>query len=588
MPGLFRVRGWYPPAEPICRRPSMTGMSDFDVDVAIVGSGFGGSVSALRLVEKGYSVSVYEAGERFGADDYPRTNWAVRKFLFMPKLGLRGIQRLTLLKDVLVLSGAGVGGGSLVYANTLYEPPDGCWSDPQWAHITDWKDELAPHYAQARLMLGATTAPDHTAADDVMRGLAERLDVSESYRPTPVGVFLGRAGETVEDPYFGGAGPDRTGCIECGSCMIGCRHNAKNTLDRNYLYLAEGKGAEVHAGRQVVDVKPLDRGGYEVTSERSGAWLRKARRTIRAEQVVFSAGVLGTTQLLAELKERDRLRHVSDRLGKRVRTNSEAIIGAQARTSDVDYSKGVAITSSIQADERTHIEPVRYPRGSNAMGLLSTILVDGGGRVPRQVRFIAQSLRHPVAFVRSLSVRRWSERTVILLVMQSTDNSLNIKWKRRRRGTLKMTTEQGEGEPNPTYIPQANDAARIAADIMGGEPGSAINEVLLDVPTTAHILGGACIGDSAETGVVDAYQRLFGHPGLHVADASTISANLGVNPSLTITAQTERAMAMWPNKGDADPRPPLGAPYVRIDPVPPNSPAVASDAPAAIRWMQPG
>lgn len=564
----------------------MVTMSGFDVDVAIVGSGFGGSVSALRLVEKGYSVAVFEAGERFEAEDYPKTNWAVKKFLFMPKLGLRGIQRLTLLKDVLVLSGAGVGGGSLVYANTLYEPLDSCWSDPQWSHITDWKDELAPHYAQARLMLGATSAPDKTAADDVMRGLAARLNVSDSYQPTQVGVYLGPPGEKVDDPYFGGAGPDRTGCIECGSCMIGCRHDAKNTLDRNYLYLAEGKGVKVHAGRQVVDVEPLVGGGYEITSERSGAWRRRDRQTVRAEQIVFSAGVLGSMQLLAELKERGRLPNLSNRLGQRVRTNSEAIVGAQASSSDVDYSKGIAITSSVYPNERTHIEPVRYPKGSNAMGLLSTILVDGGGRMPRQVRFVAQSLRHPVAFARSLSVRRWSERTVILLVMQSADNSLNIKWKPRRRGKLKMTTEQGEGEPNPTYIPEANEAARVAADIMGGQPGSAVNEVLLDVPTTAHILGGACIGDSPDTGVVDAYQRAFGHPGIHIADASTVSANLGVNPSLTITAQTERAMSMWPNKGESDPRPPLGTAYVRVDLVAPNSPAVDKHAPAAIGWAR--
>ena len=304
--------------------------STFDVDVVIIGSGFGGSTSELRLTEKGYSVAVFEAGERFEAKDYPTTNWELKKFLFMPKLGLRGIQRLTLLKDVLVLSGAGVGGGSLVYANTLYEPLDSCWSDPQWAHITDWKDELAPHYAQARLMLGATRSPDDTAADDVMRGMADRMGVSDTYRATDVSVYVGEPGENVADPYFGGAGPDRTGCIQCGSCMIGCRHNSKNTLDRNYLYLAEGNGAKVHAGRQVVDLEALPGGGYEITSERSGAWLRKDRQTIRTEQVIFSAGVLGSMRLLAQLKETGRLPGLSERLGWRVRTNSEAILGAQA------------------------------------------------------------------------------------------------------------------------------------------------------------------------------------------------------------------------------------------------------------------
>ena len=562
------------------------GDGEFDYDVAVIGSGFGGSTTALRLTEKGYRVGVFEAGRRFDAEDYPTSNWRIRKFLFMPRLGMRGIQRLTLLRDVLVLSGAGVGGGSLVYANTLYEPLDPFWTDSQWAHIADWRNEMAPHYEQARRMLGATRAPDDTPSDDVMRALADRLDVADTYRATDVAVYLGEPGVEADDPYFGGEGPARSGCIQCGACMVGCRHNAKNTLDRNYLYLAEANGAEVLPDRHVVDLTPLDGGGgYEIVSERSGAWIRKQRRTTRAAQVVVSAGVLGTLEVLASAKERGHLPNLSERLGVRVRTNSEAILGAQTMGAvDRDYSTGLAITSSIHPDSRTHIEPVRYPRGSNAMGLLSTVLVDGGGRVPRPVRFLGQVLRHPVAFLRSLSVRRWSERSLILLVMQSHDNSLSIRWRRRRNGSVRLTTEQGDGSPNPTYIPEANDAARAAADIMCGAPASAINEVLLDVPTTAHILGGACIGDSAETGVVDAYQRVFGHPGLHVADGSTISANLGVNPSLTITAQTERAMSMWPNKGQSDSRPPLGEPYRAVDPVHPDSPAVPEQAPAALVW----
>jgi len=557
----------------------------FDYDVAVIGSGFGGSVTALRLTEKGYRVVVLEAGRRFGPQDFPRTNWQVRRFLFAPRLGLRGIQRMTLLRNVLVLSGAGVGGGSLVYANTLYEPLEPFWHDPQWAHITDWRDELAPHYEQARRMLGASRAPDDTPSDDVMRRLAGDLGVAHTYRATDVAVYLGRPGETVADPYFGGLGPDRTGCLACGACMIGCRHGAKNTLDRNYLHLAETGGAVVEAERDVCDVVALPGGGFEVVSERSGAWLRRDRRALRAEQVVVSAGVLGTMRLLASLKERGRLPGLSDRLGVRVRTNSEAILGAQTLGPvDVDYSQGLAITSSIHPDERTHIEPVRYPRGSNVMGLLSTVLVDGGGRLPRQVRFAAAVARRPVAFLRSLSVRRWSERSLILLVMQSHDNSLTLRWRARRNGRVRLSSEQGEGAPNPSYLPVANDAARRAAAIMGGVPASALNEVLLDVPATAHILGGACIGEQPATGVVDAYQRVFGCPGLHVADASTISANLGVNPSLTITAQTERAMSLWPNRGDDDPRPPLGAPYRRIDPVRPRRPIVPAGAPAALHW----
>ena len=566
------------PADPPCG-------TTFDVDVAIVGSGFGGSVTAMRLTEKGYRVVVFEAGRRFSAADYPKSNWQLRRFLFAPRLGLRGIQRMTLLRNVLVLSGAGVGGGSLVYANTLYEPLAGFWQDPQWAAITDWADELAPHYEQARRMLGAARAPDDTASDAVMRTMAERMGVSDTYRATDVAVYLGEAGREVPDPYFGGLGPSRSGCVQCGACMVGCRHNAKNSLDRNYLHLAESHGAQVQPNREVLDLIALPGGGYEVVTERSGAWLRRDRQSVRAEQVVISAGVLGTIRLLASLKERGRLPGLSSRLGVRVRTNSEAILGAQTLGRvGTDYSQGLAITSSIHPDSRTHIEPVRYPKRSNAMGLLSTVLVDGGGRLPRPLRFGIEVARHPLAFARSLSVRHWSERTLILLVMQSHDNSLTLRWRARRNGRVRLTSEQDDATPNPTYLPIANEAARLAAEIMGGVPASSINEVLLDVPATAHILGGACIGDSSETGVVDPYQRVFGCPGLHVADASTISANLGVNPSLTITAQTERAMSMWPQRGETDVRPPLGATYRRLAPLRPTRPIVPDNAPAALHW----
>jgi cholesterol oxidase len=556
--------------------------ASFDADVIVIGSGFGGSVAALRLTEKGYRVTVLEAGRRFGPDDFPTTSWDLRRFLFAPRLGMHGIQRLTLLSDVLVLSGAGVGGGSLVYANTLYEPLPGFYTDRQWREITDWRDELAPHYDQAKRMLGATTAPGGNPNDDVIRQIGERMDCADTFRPTEIAVYLGRPGEQVADPFFGGVGPPRTGCIECGGCMVGCRHGAKNTLDRNYLYLAEQAGATVRAERLVTDVIPLARGGYEIVSERPGR--RRGQHVERqtARHVVFAAGVLGTVRLLADLRERGRLPHLSSRLGELVRTNSESIPGASSRRGDErDFSTGVAISSSIYPNEHTHIEGVRYPKGSNAMGLLATLLVDGGGRVPRQLRFLGEVVRHPLRFLGSLSVRRWSERTVILLVMQSRDNSINLRWKRGRHG-VRLRSEQGAGEPNPTYIPEANAAARHAAAVMGGDAFGSVNEALLDVPVTAHVLGGCVIGASPDQGVIDPYQRVYGHDGLHVVDGSAISANLGVNPSLTITAQAERAFAAWPNQGEVDPRPPLGEAYERVALVAPRHPAVPDGAPAAL------
>ncbi|MDG2113220.1 MAG: GMC family oxidoreductase [Actinomycetota bacterium] len=568
---------------------------DYDHDVLIVGSGFGGSVSAMRLTEKGYRVAVIEAGRRFGPDDYPRTNWNLRRFLFAPKLGLRGIQRMNLLGDALVLSGAGVGGGSLVYANTLYEPLDQFFDDVQWRDITDWRSELAPHYDQAKRMLGADRAPDQSPADDVLRAVGETLGVGDTYRATEVAVYLGDPGESVPDPYFGGRGPARAGCLQCGACMIGCRHEAKNSLDKNYLHLAETAGAQVLAERTVVDIEPLTGGGYAVTTERSGAWLRHRRQRHTVEQVILSAGVLGTVKLLASLGERGRLTGLSPSLGSLVRTNSESIVGATARDATVDHSVGVAISSSIYPNDHTHIEGVRYPKGSNALGLLATLLVDGGGKGSwsRPLRFLRTIVRQPITFARSLSVRRWSERSVILLVMQSRDNSLRLTWKHRdwkhrhrkhrRSGRIRLRSEQGTGEPNPTYIPEANAAARATAQHIGGDAMGSFNEALLDTPVTAHILGGCVIGADPTTGVVDAYQRVHGHPGLHIADASTISANLGVNPSLTICAQTERAMSMWPNRGDPDRRPAAGERYRSVAPVAPHHPIVPSEAPAALR-----
>lgn len=556
-----------------------------EYDVVVVGSGFGGSVAALRLVEKGYRVLVLEAGRRFTDETLPRTSWDVSRFLWAPRLGWLGIQRIHVLPDVVVLAGAGVGGGSLNYANTLYRPTsDAFYRDPQWAGITDWRAELAPFYDQASRMLGVVDNPTTTPADEVVRKAAEDLGVGHTFRLAPVGVVFGTPGAVVPDPFFGGAGPARRGCLECGECMTGCRHGAKNTLPTNYLYLAERAGARVVAETTVTSVRPRGQ-GWEVATTRTGR--RGGDRTVTAGQVVLAAGTWGTQQLLHRMKADGTLPGLSDRLGVLTRTNSESLGGAatrwRGRRRRPDMTRGVAITSSVHLDDHTHLEPVRYGRGSQLMGLLSTGLTDGGGRVPRPVRWLGTVLRHPgqVASI-VLGLGSWSQRTVIGLVMQTGGASITVRPRRTWRGTTRLTSTPGEGEPNPTWIPAANAAYRRMAVHLGGFAAGSLGEVA-DVPMTAHFLGGCTIGTSAADGVVDPYHRVFGHPGLHVVDGSTVSANLGVNPSLTITAQAERAFALWPNAGEPDPRPAPGEPYVRLAPVRPVRPAVPAWAPGALR-----
>jgi len=554
-------------------------VADRDFDVIVIGSGFGGSVAALRAAEKGYRVGVLEAGRRFTNDTLPETSWALKDFLWAPALGWMGIQRITMLTDVVCLSGAGVGGGSLVYANTLYTPLDDFFTDKQWAHITDWKRELAPYYDQASRMLGVTENPTETAADVEMRAVAEEMGVGDTYHHTPVGVFFGEAGKTVDDPYFGGAGPQRTGCIQCGNCMIGCRNNAKNRLDLNYLHLAEGLGARILPETTAETVRPVASGGYAVDTYRSTR--RRHRQTFTAGQVVFAAGTLGTQKLLHRMRDQDVLPKLSRRLGELTRTNSESILGARSRDRNADFSTGVAITSSFHPDPHTHIEPVRYGKGSNSMGLLQSVLTDGGDDSPRWRKALKEIANNPRDFLKLMWLRHWSEQTIIVLVMQSLDNSLTVSRRRGRFGE-RLVSRHGEGEPNPTWIPAGNEATRRLAARINGIPGGAVGD-LGNIPMTAHIIGGAPIGLTAADGVVDPWQRLHGYDGLHVIDGAAVTANLGVNPSLTITAQAERAMAFWPNRGDADPRPPLGSSYVAVTPVAPNHPAVPDDAPGALR-----
>lgn len=551
-------------------------MTEFDYDVVVIGSGFGGSVTALRLTEKGYRVGVLEAGRRWDSDNLPSTNWNLRKAIWAPRFGLTGTQQISLLGKCIVFSGAGVGGGSLIYGNTLYEPLDSFYTDKQWAHITDWNSELAPYYDQAQRMLGVATNPRMTAADEVIEEVADDLGVSDTFHPTEVGVFFNEEdpGTEVDDPYFGGAGPRRSGCIHCARCLTGCPHNAKNTTPTNYLYLAEKAGATVHPLTKATEVRARPGGGYTIDTERPDRLIRKQRRTFTAEQVVFAGAALGTQKLLHRMRDTGVLPKLSPRLGELTRSNSEAILVGTSRSRE-DFAEGIAITSSIHPQSDTHIEVCHYGKRQNALFPLSTPMVDGGPL--RFLRFLLAILVHPLVFLRSLNARRASERAVILLVMQSLDNSLTSFL--RRTG---LKTKQGTGEPNPTWIPLAHDAARLFADKAGGDAHGLVTDVF-NIPATAHYLGGCVIGDDPESGVVDPYQRVYGYPGLHIADGSAVTANLGVNPSLTITAQAERVMAFWPNKGEPDPRPEPGSTYQRIEPVAPANPTVPSAAPGTLR-----
>ena len=603
---------------------------EFDFDVLVVGSGFGGSVAALRLTEKGYRVGVLEAGRRFTRESLPSDSWDLKNYLWAPALGLYGIQRIHLLRNVMVLAGAGVGGGSLNYANTLYVPPPAFFQDKQWAGITDWQAELAPYYDQARRMLGVRQNPTTTEADEHLRAAADRMGVADTFRLTPVGVFFGDGSDAggddvrdggdggpggatgstpstaserpevpehpeisdrpeVPDPYFGGAGPARRACTECGSCMTGCKVGAKNTLTENYLYLAERAGAEICAMTTVVSVREIA-GGHEAvtvpTDKRRGGGRRGHRTVLRARHVVLAAGTYGTQTLLHRMKDEGVLPRISSRLGGLTRTNSEALVGAvtfprryRKKRGDgrpLDFTKGVAITSSIHPNPTTHIENVRYGKGSNLMALIC--VPQYRRNLPKPLAAVLAFLTHPVLVARVASTHRWSERTIIGLVMQTHDNSLTTRLGRRRL----LTAEQGHGAPNPVHIAEGWEAAGLVAERINGFAGTNLGE-LLNKPLTAHFLGGCPIGASAETGVIDPYHRLYGHPGISVVDGSAVSANLGVNPSLTITAQAERAMAHWPNRGGTDVRPAQNTGYARVQAVAPQKPAVPKGAYGELR-----
>ena len=556
-------------------------MATRDFDVVVIGSGFGGSVAALRLTEKNYKVAVLEAGKRFSDKDFPKTSWRLRKFLFMPRLGLNGIQRIHVLPDVLVLAGAGVGGGSLVYANTLYKPPASYFEDKQWRDITNWDQELSPWYDQASRMLGVAQNPYFSASDKAMKQVADQMGVGHTFKLAPLGVYFGDGvGVKSKDPFFGGVGPDRSGCLQCGACMTGCRHNAKNTLPKNYLGLAESAGAKVFPEHTVTKVEQLADGSWVVTARKSSAWFGKKQR-FTAANVVIAAGTYNTQKLLHKMKSTGVLPKISDHLGKLSRTNSEALTGSIMPKGGTDFSKGSAITSSFFPDDHTHVEPVRYGKGSNFMGLLQTVMTDGEKIRDRRKQWLRQVVTKPSLLLKILDVRQWSERTVVALIMQNVDSAISVSSKRGLFG-FRLTSKNDSITPNATYIPAANEVARRIAENNGGIAGGHIGD-LVNAPFTAHFVGGCVIGESIQTGVIDPYHRVYNYPTLHIVDGASVTANLGVNPSLTITAQAERAFSMWPNKGDKDERPAQNSPYKKVAAVFPLKPFVPKGASGELR-----
>jgi cholesterol oxidase len=543
-----------PPAE---RATASTTDRSRHYDWVIIGSGFGGSVSALRLIEKGYRVLLIEKGRRFAASDFPRSNWNLKRWLWLPALNFLGFFKLTFLRHLTVLSGVGYGGGSLVYACTLATPSAKAFDSGSWSGLADWHAELAPHYETALHMLGAADVTFATPSDDALESLARDLGRGEHFRRTRVSIYFGEPGETVDDPYFGGAGPERTGCTLCGGCMIGCRHGAKNTLDRNYLYLAERRGLESATETEVQAVRP-EAGGYRIEATQRLGWLRRRRRSWTADRVVFSGGVLGTVPLLLKMRDAaDGLPDLSPRVGDLVRTNSESLIGVVSN-SDTDFSKGIAIGSIVQTDAHSHLEVVRYPSGSGFFRTLMTPHAAGGNALRRTLRAAAAVAARPVAWLRAFFIRDFARSSVILLFMRSLEDTLQLRRGRFFGNRVRTTMAPGSNRPTAA-IPEATEYAERMAKKIDGVTASLASEMALGTPTTAHILGGCCMGGNEAEGVIDARHRVFGYDGLYVIDGSAISANLGVNPSLTITALAERAMSLVPPKVGA-----LGEPAPRL------------------------
>lgn len=514
-----------------------------DYDLIVIGSGFGGSVAALRSSEKGYRVAVLEMGRRVSKADIEKANRSPLNLFWMPALGLKGFFTQSFFKHVTIVGGVGVGGGSLVYAATLLEPKQAFYLDPAWGALgSDLESELRPHYLTASKMLGRVTCPIFHIQDEYLKQTAQALGVGETFGPVPLGIFFG--GENTPDPFFGGDGPARNGCVECGACLAGCAHGAKNTLDKNYLYLAEKGGAQILPEHKATLIQPIE-GGYRIEMVNPLNDRPYPSRTTR--QVILAAGVLGTLELLFRCRAAGTLPNLSALLGQRVRTNSEAIVGILSKDSALDLTHGPAISSDFHANAYTHITQNRLPPSYGFMKWYSGPLVDGAKPLLRALKVLAYFLRHPLEATASLRVREnWHQRMTLLSVMQNLDNQMAFRWSGLFGKSLQSVSLSGRRAP--AYIPEANQAARAYAKISNGVPHNSVFESVMNMSVTAHVLGGCPIGADAHSGVIDSRHEVFGHPGLFVLDGSAIPANVGVNPSLTITALAERAMTLFPNQ----------------------------------------
>jgi cholesterol oxidase len=516
-------------------------------DYVVIGSGFGGSVSALRLAEKGYTVLVIEKGKWFKANDFPKTNWNLKKWLWEPRLNLFGFFKISYLNHVTILSGVGVGGGSLTYANTLPIPKREFFNSGSWAALGNWEEDLQPHYKEAYRMLGAEKNPKLGPADKVVEDLAKDLGRSDHFTSAKVAVHFGEAGKTVPDPYFNGKGPDRTGCIQCGACMTGCRYNAKNTLDKNYLHLAQQLGVQIIAEHEVFDINPIDNNkgatGYKVHFKRSLG--KSSNKKVVAKNVVFCGGVMGTVPLLLKLKEKNSLPNLSEKVGCNVRTNNESLlVVTSTEKGAADYSQGIAIGSILDIDESSHLEPVRYGKGSGFFRLLSVPSVQHKNALLRVLGVVGVVIKKPITFLKTFFTSRYSERSIIMLFMQSLDSTLRISLGK----VIPLKTSLESGARPSGFIPEASKLAQAIADKTQAIPYANFTDVLLGTPTTAHILGGAVMGENHREGVIDKNNRVFGYENMLICDGSMISANPGVNPSLSITAISELAMSKIASK----------------------------------------